>query len=335
MSKSRSKGLILGLLLLCLPEGTPAADHLLYLEAQGIAGYSSQLEKPVYYSMNPDAEMQKPSVGFDYLKRFSGESGDWGTFALQGRLALTVNGEGQSNTTSLEPQIYNAYFKVKTPGPYVWVGHNRPAFGLSSYFDSHGLILRTLAIQGFGYDRDWGSGLYRDFSWGDISASLTTGTGMPAYLKGNYMAAARVSYGVLSHDNFNIGFSLGYGNTLDTMGYNVRDPEPRPMRLASADLTILRDNFEHRLDLLAGDWLGNDTQALFYRIGMNLGPENRHKIEAQPTYWKFGNETNFQMSFCFSSQVSSDVTVRLGYTYDRNVEDNRIMLQLYFYKPLL
>ena len=71
----------------------------------------------------------------------------------------------------LEPQVYNAYLKVKTPGPYVWVGHNRPAFGLSSYFDSHGLLLRTLAIQGFGYDRDWGVGMYKDFSWGDIAAS--------------------------------------------------------------------------------------------------------------------------------------------------------------------
>ncbi len=98
---------------------------------------------------------------------------------------------------------------MKTPGPYVWVGHNRPAFGLGSYFDSHGLLLRTLAIQGFGYDRDWGVGLYKDFSWGDISASGTTGSGMPVYTKGNYMTAARVSYGVLSQDNFNVGFSLG------------------------------------------------------------------------------------------------------------------------------
>lgn len=323
--------LILGLLLLALPKMAQAADHLLYFEAQGITGYSSQLEKPVYYSMNPDAEMQKPSIGFDYLKRFSGESGDWGTFALQGRLALTVDGEDKR----FETQFYNAYFKLKTPGPYVWVGHNRPAFGLSSYFDSHGLILRTLAIQGFGYDRDWGAGLYRDFSWGDISASVTTGTGMPAYLKGNYMTAARISYGVLSQDNFNCGFSLGYGNTLDTMGYNLRDPEPRLMRLASADLTLLWNNFEHRFDLLAGDWLGNDTHALFYRIGMNLDPENRLKIEAQPTYWKFGNETDFQMSFCFSSQVTSDLTVRLMHTYDRNTDDNRFILQLYFYMPLL
>ncbi len=61
-----------------------ASDQLLYFEAQGIAGYSTAIKKTVFYSMNPDAEMQKPSLGFDYLKRFSGESGDVATFALQG-----------------------------------------------------------------------------------------------------------------------------------------------------------------------------------------------------------------------------------------------------------
>jgi len=96
-----------------------AADHLLYFEAQGIAGYSSELNKAIFYSMNPDAEMQKPSLGFDYIKRFSGESGDVATFALQGRLALTVDAEN-GNRVKLEPQIYNAYLKLKTPGPYVW-----------------------------------------------------------------------------------------------------------------------------------------------------------------------------------------------------------------------
>ena len=65
-----------------------AADHLLYFEAQSITGYSSEVRKPIYYSMNPYAEMQKPSVGFDYLKKFSGEAGDWATVALQGRRPL-------------------------------------------------------------------------------------------------------------------------------------------------------------------------------------------------------------------------------------------------------
>ncbi|MCX5847546.1 MAG: hypothetical protein NTW12_14535 [Deltaproteobacteria bacterium] len=314
-----------------------AANQLLYFEAQGIAGYSSEIKKKIYSSMNPDAEMQKPSLGFDYLKRFSGESGDWATFALQGRLALTQDLESNENGNAykLEPQVYNAYLKTKTPWTYVWVGHNRPAFGLSSYFDSHGLILRTLAIQGFGYDRDWGGGLYRDFSWGDVSASVTTGSGMPVYFKGgNYMTAARVSYGVQSQDNFNLGFSLGYGSTLDTMGYTLRDPEPREMRLAGADLTILRDNLEHRFDLLAGTWLDKDTYSLFYRFGVNLDQEGRLKIEAQPTYWKFGEENNYQLSLCFSSQVTSNLTVRLGYTYDHNADDNRVLLQLYYYRPI-
>jgi hypothetical protein len=281
--------------------------------------------------------MQKPSLGFDYLKRFSGEAGDWGTLAFQGRLALTEDRKDEASAGErykLEPQVYNAYFKLKTPGPYVWIGHNRPAFGLSSYFDSHGLLLRTLAIQGFGYDRDWGGGLYKDFSWGDISASLTTGTGMPVYTEGNYMAAARVSYGVLSQDNFNFGFSLGSGRTLDTMGYKLRDEELRRMKMAGVDLTILRDNLEHRFDALAGKWLDNDTYALFYRFGINIDQEGRLKIEAQPTYWKFGEENNYQMSLCISTQATSNLTVRAGYTYDHNSDDNRVMLQLYYYMPI-
>ena len=153
--------------------------------------------------------MQKPSLGFDYIKRFSGESGDVATFALQGRLAMMVDPKKMRTEVKLEPQVYNAYLKVKTPGPYVWVGHNRPAFGLSSYFDSHALLLRTLAIQGFGYDRDWGVGLYKDFSWGDIAATATTGSGMPIYFRGNYMTAARASYGVLSRDNYEPRFFPG------------------------------------------------------------------------------------------------------------------------------
>ncbi len=195
----------------------------------------------------------------------------------------------------------------------MWIGHNRPAFGLSSYFDSHGLLLRTLAIEGFGYDRDWGVGLYKDFSWGDIFGQCHNRLRDAGLFQGgNYMTAARASYGVLSQDNMNLGFSLGYGNTLDTMGYELRDPEPRRMTLAGLDFTFLRNRFEHRFDFLAGKWLGEKTYALFYRFGVNLDQEGRFKIEAQPTYWKFGEERNYQLSFCFSVLATSDLTVRLG-----------------------
>jgi len=308
--------------------------HLLYFEAQGIAGYSSEIKKGIFYSQNPDAEMQKPSIGFDYIKRFSGESGDIATFALQARLAMIVDWENE-NTVKAEPQVYNAYLKVKTPGPYVWIGHNRPAFGLSSYFDSHGLLLRTLAVEGFGYDRDWGVGLYRDFSWGDIAASATIGTGMPIRFEGdNHMLAARASYGVLSRDNLNLGVSLGYGKTLDTMGYNVRDSEPKRMALAGLDFTLLRNNLEHRFDFLGGKWLGQETYAFFYRFGINLDPEARLKLEAQPVYWKAGPDKDYQLSLCLSFLATSNLTLRLAYWYDYNAGDNRVVLQFYYYRPI-
>ena len=119
------------------------------------------------------------------------------------------------------------------------------------------------------------------------------------------------------------------------MGYKLRDPKPQEMRLAGVDFTILRNRFEHRFDVLAGRWLDQDTYALMYRFGFNVDPEGRLKIEAQPTYWKFGDEKNFSWRFCFSSQVTSNLTIRLMYQYDHNTRDNRVVLQLYYYRPIL
>jgi hypothetical protein len=327
------KTLITCLAFLCLADSVWASDHLLYFEAQGIAGYSSGIDKAIFYSQNPDAEMQKPSVGFDYIQRISGESGDIATFALQARLALVVDSE--KHYLQVEPQVYNAYLKAKIVEPYVWVGHNRPAFGLSSYFDSHSQLLRTLAVQGFGYDRDWGFGVYKDFSWGDINTSFTIGSGMPVLFKGgNYMAAGRASYGVLSRDNMNIGFSLGYGKTLDTMGYKLIDSEPLRMALGGLDFTFLWNRFENRFDVIGGKWLGERTYAIFYRLGVNLDQEGRFKIEAQPLWWKSGEERNYELSFCFSFLATSNLTLRLAYFYNHNERDNRVEMQLYYYRPV-
>lgn len=314
--------------------------HLLYFEAQAVGGYSSRLEKGILYSMNPDAEMQKPSLGIDYIQRFSDETGDLATFALQARLALSVDAN-RGNSKTLEPQLYNAYIKSKFLGPYVWFGHNRPAFGLSSYFDSHGLLLRTLAVQGLGYDRDWGAGAYKDFPWGDLSLSLTTGSGMPILFKGgNYLTAGRIAYGVLSRDNYQGGFSLAFGRALDTMGYELMDSEPRRVRVGGLDFALLRDNLEHRVDLLAGKWLDANTYALSYRLGLNLDPEGRYKIEGQPSYWKRGEARTFELGLGFSVVATSNLTVRLGYFYDyskmegERTHDNKVLLQLYYYRPV-
>jgi hypothetical protein len=238
-----------------------------------------------------------------------------------------------SGIQRLEPQTYNAWFKVKTPVSDVWIGHNRPAIGLGSYLDSHPLLLRTLPLQGFGYDRDWGVGSNKDFSWGNVQLSATTGSGMPVYLNGNHLLAGRIGYGVLNEDSYTVGFSAGLGSTLETDGYTIYDPKPRTVRMAGADVTFLRNNLEHRFDALAGEWLGTNTVAAMYRLGYNFGPEQSMKLEFQPTYWRSGNE-NWLFSTCFSAALSSDLTFRTLYEYNKKADDHRVIAQLYYYLPL-
>lgn len=273
--------------------------------------------------------MQKPSLGFDFLQRFSNEERDFGALAIQGRLAFNATGEG-----AVEPQLYNAYFKYKATLADVWAGHSRPALGLSSYFDSHGLLLPTLAMEGFGFDRDWGVGAYRDLSWGNVAISATTGSGMPIYFKGNYLLSARASKGILNQDNYNLGVSAAYGKVLDTMGYHLVDPDPFELILGGADFTYLWQNLENRLEVYAGKKMGEETYALFWRAGINLLEEGRLKVEFQPAYWKVGKDWTYQLSGGISYQATADLALRAMYQYDHASNDQRLIFQIYYYKGL-
>jgi opacity protein-like surface antigen len=306
-----------------------ARNYLLYFEAQAVGGYSSQEDRAILYSLSPEESMQKPSLGFDFLQRFSTEDRDFGALAIQGRLALNATGK-----PAFEPQLYNAYFKYKAGFADLWAGHSRPALGLSSYFDSHGLLLPTLAMQGFGFDRDWGVGLYRDLAWGNVSLSATTGSGMPVQFKGNSLWAARVSKGVLSQENYNLGCSAAYGQVLETMGYHLMDPDPHELILGGADFTFLWENLENRWDCFLGKKMGKDTLAFFWRSGINLLEEGRLRLEFQPVYWRVGKDWTYQLFGGISYQATGDLAVRAMYRYDRASNDQRIVFQVYYYKRL-
>jgi len=75
-------------ILLITTSAARAQGRLLYLEAQGIAGYSSAEKRMIFYSMRREDAMQKPGLGFDYLERFAGETGDIAMIALQARAAF-------------------------------------------------------------------------------------------------------------------------------------------------------------------------------------------------------------------------------------------------------
>jgi hypothetical protein len=307
-----------------------AQTSLFYLEVQGVAGYSTTQDKWILYSLHPDHPMQKPGLGFDYLQRFSRETGDFAVLAVQARLAW--NDEGRK---MLEPQLYNAYLKFKLPAVDLWVGHNRPAFGLSSVFDGHALLLPTIVMNGFGFDRDWGLGLGRDFSHGNWAISMTSGSGMPLRLEGNYLLSGRLSFGVLGSDNRSIGLSAAYGEVLDAMGYEVISSSPLPLRLAGLDVTSLWNNLENRLEAVAGQKSGTSAWALFWRLGINLLEENRLKWEFQPVLTRENGTNRLEFSTGLSYLATADLTLRTMVITDREARDTRIVFQAYYYKRIL
>jgi hypothetical protein len=320
--------LVLAILMLP-PCPARAQGSLFYLEAQAVAGYSSAADDAIFYSMSQEDAMQKPSIGFDWLQRLSGESRDFGVIGLQARLAYNHEPDRE-----LELQIYNAWFRYKAGFANLWIGHDRPAIGLSSYFDTHGLLLPTLAMMGWGFDRDWGVGFARDFTWGNLAGSFTTGSGMPLDFKGNYLASARISKGVLEQQNYNLGLSAAYGDILETMGYELMSPDPVPFHMASIDLAYLWTRYESRLEFMAGERMDEPSYALFWRFGVNLLEENRLKLEVQPVLWKVMGESSYTLATGLSYQATADLALRAMYQYTDTEKENRFVLQVYYYRRL-
>lgn len=308
-------------ILLLSPYLAHAQGSLFYIEAQAVGGYSSAARDAIYYSMSPEEVMQKPGVGFDWLQRLSGEKGDFGVIGVQARLAYNHEPDRE-----LQLQLYNAWFKYKAGFADLWIGHERPALGLSSYFDTHGLLLPTLAMMGWGFDRDWGAGFSRDLSWGNIAGSFTAGSGMPLHFKGNYLASARIAKGVLARDNYNLGLSAAWGDALETMGYELMSHDPAPFRMASIDLACLWTRYEYRFEIMAGRRMEEPAYAFFWRFTVNLLEENRLRLEAQPIIWRESGITSFTLSAGVSYQATADLALRAMYQYIDLPEDNAIGL---------
>jgi hypothetical protein len=304
-----------------------AQGTLLYFELQGIMAYSTAQKAIEFYSQTADDVMQKPSLGFDFVRRFSGKTRDFGVLAVQARLAYN-----SSAATPLQIQLYNAYFRLKAGFADVWVGHNRPALGLDAELDSHALLLPSPAMRGYGFDRDWGLGLQRDFPWGNAAASLTAGSGMPLYFRGNYLAALRVSRGVLARDNYSLGVSLAHGQILETMGYFVMYGEPVGFTAVSADATYLWRNLENRFEVLTGQKAGSNILFLFWRSGINLLEEGRLKLEVQPAVERAFGRWDCILVGGAAYQITADLAARSMIQYDHARKDARFVLQLYFYK---
>lgn len=309
--------------------GLRAQSSLFYLELQAVGAYSTASRGVELFSLMADDVMQKPGLGFDFIHRFSGEARDIGLLAVQARLVYDQEGDHK-----LQPQLYNAYFRLKTSFANIWVGHSRPALGLSAALDSHALLLPAPSMLGYGFDRDWGFGLERDFSWGGAAASLTTGSGMPLYFKGNYLAAARVFTGVLARDNYSVGLSASYGDILETMGYTLAGTEPIGWSSIGLDATHVWRNLENRAEILVGRRDGEGTFLLFWRSGLAFLEEGRLKVEVQPVLTKTAGAWDYSLGSGLTYLLNADLAGRFMVFYDHERRDARFAFQLYFYKRL-
>jgi hypothetical protein len=303
-----------------------AADSLLYFEAQGIAGYSSMDAGMMYHSGHKHDAMQKNGIGFDYIKKFSSEYGDFGTGALQMRLVWDDAG----NKPQL--QVYNAWLKLKTAPVDIWGGHNRIPFGLSAWWDTHAELLQPLSMSGFGFERDWGAGISRDFADGDFSAAISTGSGMGLKTKGNWIATSRASYGVLPRDNYSVGVSFMGGKKLDTMGYEIMDDTPKDTLIGGVDFAWNYDRIEHRAEFDLGRKNDMAAAAVFYRAGISFLEENRLKLEGQYAWAKQEGASAGEPGFGITYKINSDLTARTAYQWGRETNGSRIIFQLYYYR---
>lgn len=338
----RSKARFIWLFLLLAPTISYGAEDLLYLEAQGVGGYSSAEKKVVHHSADKDMVMQKNSVGFDYVKKLSTATKEVGTLALQARTAY----DDAENKVQL--QIYNAYTKIKTsgtsetsgtsPGNF-WLGHNRTAFGLGSYFSTHGHLLQPLSMEGFGFDRDWGAGYEKDTKNGDVKLALTTGSGMSLRTNDDsWLATSRVSKGILNSDNYTIGFSAMRGKSFDVMGYKILDHMPKEIFLLGTDLAFNTNNIEHKMEIDFGKRDRDPAFAALYRIGFNFLEEDRLKFELQTLYTKKEETEKRAIDGGISYIITADLTGRFMYersrirdSFAQRTTDNRFIFQLYYY----
>ncbi len=320
---------IIHLNFLSAPLRAQTRSSLYFLELQAISAWNFNQKSLEFYSYLPHHPMQKNSIGIESLIRLYRRNSDLGYFSFQLRAAYDAD-----HQRALQFQIYNAFLRIKTRPADFWLGHSKPALGLNYSLDNHALLLPDATMLGHNFDRDWGMGAHRDFPWGDLALTLTTGSGQKIKFGRNYLLSARISYGVLSRDNYSLGLSAFSGRVLEEMEEPDMNEDPVSWSGASFDATYLWLNLESRLELNLGRRAGQPWHLLLFRQGLHLLEEGRLKLEAQGGVMKHGERWDWQAGTGLTYRLNADLTVRSLFLYDRQTDNFRLVLQLYFYKNI-
>ena len=238
--------------------------------------------------------------------------------------------------SKLQPQLYNAFINMKAREFDVWVGHNKPALGLSSYLDNHALLLSDNSMSGLAFDRDWGIGMVMDRSITSFRTSLTTGSGMPLYAKGNYLWGARLGYKDISRDNYTLGISASRGKILKSMGYEImHGKKQHELMTGGFDASLRYLDWEAKTDLQYGSYDTDPAHALLGRLSHYLLPEDRASIEIQALLGELKGARTQEYSAGLMYRISADFTIRAAYSWQEPASSQALALQIYYYKGIV
>lgn len=308
-----------------------AQSHLVTLEGQLAGSYNSLDSELNPWTHHPHEVMQKPSVGLDYTGRLGSPHRSIANLALQLRLAWDENAD-----SNLGLHIYNAYLKLKGRNYDLWLGHNKPAFGLNQGLDNHALLLPDNSMSGLVFDRDWGAGIDFDKQELNLNLSIGTGSGMPLETEGSWQASGRLGWGDFSRDNLALGVSASTGKVLHTMGYEVmHGGNPLQSRLAGADLSLRFLNYSLQADYILGSFNRQDASALLLRLSGNYLADESLVVDAQLSKREFLGRQTDSYSAGLTWKASPYLSFRTAYTFNDQEEYHQIALQLYYLRALI
>lgn len=315
---------------LTAPSVLSAQGRVLFGEAQIVGSWESLSNEVRPYSMHPHEAMQRPSVGFDLLQRFGSQGRDWGYLAVQARLAWDEN-----RSSHLEAQLYNAFLNLKAPWFDTWIGHNKPALGLSSTLDNHAALLMDNTMSGLVLDRDWGIGVNLDRQSPELKLSLTTGSGMSLYQDESWLLAGRAAWGNFSRDNFSLGASLATGNMFKTMGYNImHNKVPHQILLGGVDFSSRIMDWELRSEVLYGSFHEDPAYTALGRLSWYPLPEDRAELSLQGQFQEIKAAAVQNYSAGLGYRITPDLSLRAVYNLQQPTDSHSVALQLYYLKAL-
>ncbi len=282
----------------------------------------------------------KNSVGFEYFRKDGNEFGDFLTSDLQTRLSYDSSGELDEDWAV---EVHNAWVDYKLGlGKNLRVGHFAPAFGLEPVLNTHSSLLKTLADDDIGFNRDWGVGWRGGLGAVDCQTAVQTGSGMGLERRdGSVLTTARIEKP--KGATWQWGLSGLWGEVLESEQMRTI-PEPdiigsvSKKRIGSdlrcnagpflvlGELTFGRDDDRNVLGaLLELGYVVPDFQAVTMKIQERFWSDN----PGNPDQTASGSA--FSASYNFSSSLTLTVGTFHDWEKPDGGEDTQVFLQMYYF----